>query len=218
MGQINPKKLEERAMTALIIGPVCLGIVYWGGPLFYLLMALCLCISMYEAFKLMMRLPPQILYVPAGFTYIIFCFSCFITLASFSPLFPFLLILMVAASDIGAYFFGKLIGGPKMWVAVSPNKTWAGLVGAALSPMIVYLCWFGFTEPPETLAGYLELAIFGALIGLAGQAGDLLISYFKRKAEVKDTGNILPGHGGLLDRIDALMLSAPVFLLAKIVA
>lgn len=213
------KKLLQRVLTALVIGPVCLYLIYLGGVPFYALMGFFLVVSLFEAFHITNRIQPRTLYMPLTFIYILFCFACYALLPNFSPLYPLLLILMIIASDIGAYAFGKTIGGPKMWVAVSPNKTWAGLAGACISPMIVYLIWaYVNNYSDEDVMRYVEVAVFGILIGLAGQAGDLLMSFLKRKAGVKDSGTILPGHGGVLDRIDALMLGAPVFLLSSIMA
>ena len=132
-------------------------------------------------------------------------------------------ILCVWGSDIGGYFAGKFIGGPKMAPKLSPKKTWAGLAGAMISSALVleglhqvgpYLFKYINTDTglivPQT---WLPVLLFGALLGLIGQIGDVSISYLKRRVGVKDTGNIIPGHGGLLDRIDALLLVVPVFLI-----
>lgn len=210
------KKLEMRVLTALLIGPACLVIAYWGGPVFYLMLVICYGLSMREAMRLIRALKPRWLYLLGSFIYITGCFACFWLLLSYAPIYPFLLIVLVASSDIGAYAFGKVIGGPKMLVSVSPNKTWAGLFGACFAPMILYSLWSEFYQQAQSMVEYLEIAFFGAMIGVAGQTGDMLISYVKRKAGVKDSGALLPGHGGILDRIDALLLSAPVFLLAKV--
>ena len=104
---------------------------------------------------------------------------------------------------------------------ISPNKTWAGLGGAVLSggAMLTALLFLGHALSPAIDAdvglhlGYAWCVfIAGALMGVAGQAGDLMISFFKRRANMKDTGTLIPGHGGLLDRIDALLLVTPVFM------
>ena len=132
---------------------------------------------------------------------------------------------MVWASDIGAYFFGKTFGGPKMAERISPNKTWAGMVGAMVVPALVLMIWpflfkagWGWDvmrgeEIVHVYPNVFSSLIVGLGVGMAGQCGDLLISLFKRQAEVKDSGSLIPGHGGLLDRIDAMMLTAPLFLL-----
>lgn len=140
-------------------------------------------------------------------------FSCFYLLREVHPAYIFYLLGIVWMSDIGAYFSGKLIGGPKLWESVSPNKTWAGLGGAIFAPLFILPLWLYFDGSREPLFIILYFAMGFMILGVLGQAGDLLISGFKRKAGVKDTGHLIPGHGGLLDRIDSLMLVTPVFYL-----
>jgi phosphatidate cytidylyltransferase len=112
--------------------------------------------------------------------------------------------LVVWSTDIGAYFAGRAIGGPKLAPSVSPNKTIAGLAGGVISAAVVAGAWAVFTDLPPIL---LWLA---APFAVAAQMGDLFESGLKRKAGVKDSGTWLPGHGGLLDRLDGLV---PVALL-----
>lgn len=110
-------------------------------------------------------------------------------------------------SDTGGYFFGKYIGGPKLYPAVSPNKTWAGAVGGAIGSMLAAV--FASTVFLKTLP--LGAGVAVALVaGVMGQLGDLAESVLKRSAGVKDSGAILPGHGGILDRVDALLFCALV--------
>ncbi len=92
--------------------------------------------------------------------------------------------------------------------AISPNKTWAGLGGATVFPGLLFAGWMFFTGVMDNL--FLAFAL-GFALGIVGQAGDLLISYIKRQADAKDSGALLPGHGGLLDRVDAMMLVVPVY-------
>ncbi|MEM8754327.1 MAG: phosphatidate cytidylyltransferase [Pseudomonadota bacterium] len=111
------------------------------------------------------------------------------------------LVALVAATDIGAYFFGRVIGGPKLWRRVSPGKTWAGAVGGALSA--VAAAWGFAAAAGEGFGpGAAALALF---VSAVSQAGDLGESAYKRRFGVKDSGRILPGHGGLLDRMDGLI-------------
>ena len=130
---------------------------------------------------------------------------------------------MIWASDTGAYFTGKTIGGPKLIKEISPNKTWSGFGGALLFPALLGIIWylvFGFHMEFDGRSVYTNLvvlAVLGVVTGAAGQAGDLLVSFVKRQAGVKDTGNLIPGHGGLLDRIDSLLLATPVFFLAMVI-
>lgn len=110
---------------------------------------------------------------------------------------------LVWACDIGAYFAGRTFGGPKLMPAVSPNKTWAGLVGGVLGAGLfaLTLTQWGLPWP---------LAFVTPVLAVLAQAGDLYESWLKRRAGVKDSGTILPGHGGVLDRLDGLVPVAPV--------
>jgi len=113
------------------------------------------------------------------------------------------------ATDIGAYAAGRSIGGPKLAPRISPKKTWAGLIGgmvaSALFGWLVALA-FGAARPDIALA-------VGAATAVVGQAGDLFESAVKRRYNVKDSGQLIPGHGGILDRIDGLLAAAPVLAL-----
>lgn len=113
---------------------------------------------------------------------------------------------LVWACDIGAYFAGRTIGGPKLMPKVSPNKTWAGLLGGVTGA--------GLFAAILTIWGLdWRLAVATPLLAVLAQAGDLYESWLKRRAGVKDSGNLLPGHGGVLDRLDGLVPVAPVAVL-----
>ena len=117
------------------------------------------------------------------------------------------LLMICISSDIGGYTFGKIIGGKKL-TKISPKKTYSGLVGSlVLSLIFGYLFYISSTD---LILINLNIFLFIILISILSQAGDLLISYFKRKAKVKDTGSFLPGHGGVLDRIDGILLALPI--------
>ncbi len=109
------------------------------------------------------------------------------------------LILCVVAADVGGYVFGKLFQGPKFWPAVSPKKTWSGVLGGMFLTIVVAVIYCLFSG--GNLGVFVVLAI---LISLVSVAGDLLESAVKRRYGVKDAGSILPGHGGLLDRFDGM--------------
>jgi phosphatidate cytidylyltransferase len=113
------------------------------------------------------------------------------------------------ATDIGAYAAGRSIGGPKLAPRISPKKTWAGLIGGmASSALLGWLVAFAFGAARPDIA----LAV-GAAVAVVGQAGDLFESALKRRYNVKDSGQLIPGHGGILDRIDGLLAAAPVLAL-----
>ena len=112
-------------------------------------------------------------------------------------------------SDIGGYVFGKLIGGKKL-TKISPNKTISGSIGSFIFSLIPVIYYFYLNSTVLSYEFNYLIIIFGfLLISLICQLGDLFISQLKRKSKVKDTGKILPGHGGLLDRIDGILFAAP---------
>lgn len=118
-----------------------------------------------------------------------------------------LVLLTTFAADTGAYYCGSHFGGPKIWPAVSPKKTWAGSMGGLLSSaLICTLVGIGFTQTPWT-----QFALLGAGLNLAAQCGDFFESALKRTQGIKDSGRILPGHGGILDRIDSLLFVVPAY-------
>jgi phosphatidate cytidylyltransferase len=109
----------------------------------------------------------------------------------------------VWATDIGAYAAGRSIGGPKLAPSVSPNKTWAGLAGGVIAALAFGLLLWRFYDLR------LQLALAGPILAVMAQIGDLYESWLKRQAGVKDSGKLLPGHGGVLDRLDGLVPVAP---------
>jgi phosphatidate cytidylyltransferase len=111
----------------------------------------------------------------------------------------------VWAADTGALVAGKLIGGPKLAPKLSPNKTWAGFVGGVIAAGIAEAAYAGAVGGPLVNA-----ALFGFFLALIGHCGDLFESWVKRRFQVKVTGGLIPGHGGMLDRIDSLLFAAPV--------
>lgn len=119
-------------------------------------------------------------------------------------------ILPIIAVDVGAYFAGRAIGGPKIAPKISPSKTWAGLGGgallAAIVGVLVEITDFGPAAVPGFSVAALGLAVLGgALIAVIAQAGDFFESWMKRRAGVKDSGHLIPGHGGLFDRLDGFI-------------
>lgn len=125
----------------------------------------------------------------------------------------FWLLLLVWATDIGAYASGRLIGGPLLMPVVSPKKTWAGLIGGVVSAGLVGLAMGLTLALPHPV---IIMAISGGLAVVA-QAGDLLESWVKRRWGVKDSSNIIPGHGGVFDRVDGLLAAAVAVALASLV-
>lgn len=129
----------------------------------------------------------------------------------FSPMETAMVILAAAASDTGAYYCGTSWGRHKIWPRVSPKKSWEGSLGgfaACTVAVMAYGLLFGD-------ASWWQLAILGGLLNVAAQFGDFFESALKRSLSVKDSGSLLPGHGGMLDRIDSLLLAIPVYALAR---
>ncbi len=136
-----------------------------------------------------------------GFGATLLIFSNFIHL----KILLFLLILTCVASDIGGFIFGKLFKGPKL-TKISPNKTISGSVGSLIFSGLFILASFYFLTKNINF----EIIVVGFITSFACQVGDLFFSFLKRKSFLKDTGNYLPGHGGILDRIDGILLGVPI--------
>ena len=141
-----------------------------------------------------------------SYIFFIFCNLSYEIHRSESPIFFLYIISICFFTDIGGYIFGKIIGGKKL-SKISPNKTIAGAIGSfifSIIPLIIALN-FNFLDLEFNLTNI----IFCLLISLISQIGDLFISLIKRKAKIKDTGNLLPGHGGILDRMDGIIFAVP---------
>ena len=167
--------------------------------------------SLLEFFNISKKIYKKTLYVLATnlfFIFYVFCFCLFFFFFSnFLQLkiILFSLLFSCMASDIGGFIFGKIFKGPKL-TSISPNKTISGSIGSFfLSSLIFSLLIFYFTNNYG-----LFILIIGIVTSLACQSGDLLFSYLKRKAKIKDTGNFLPGHGGILDRLDGIFIGVPI--------
>jgi phosphatidate cytidylyltransferase len=118
------------------------------------------------------------------------------------------LVVLTQANDVAQFIWGKLFGHAKIVPRVSPNKTWEGLVGGVLTTTTLAV----LLAPLLTPMGWRGALIAGVMIGVAGFFGDLTISALKRDLGIKDTGSVIPGHGGILDRVDSLTYTAPLFL------
>lgn len=215
--------LKTRVLSGLILAPLTMGIIVWGGWPFMVLMLAALGIALHEWLGLSREDRNPILVMLIGTFYLCLCFAAYIYLRFGFPQGAWLsvaVILSVWASDTGAYFTGKAIGGPKLAPRVSPKKTWAGLGGAVffsglmlviLHFLFPYAGAYAMSEMGVTASDAPWVFLAGCLMGCAGQAGDLFVSVFKRRVGKKDMGHLIPGHGGLLDRIDSLLLVSPFF-------
>ena len=169
-------------------------------------------LSLQEFFKIILiiykknnfrQLISNILFITYIFSFclLFFIFSSF----SSSKVLLFLILLTCVASDIGGFLFGKLFKGPKL-TKISPKKTISGAIGSILLSVIFYCSVIYYL----TKDFQVSLILVGFLTSIGSQLGDLFFSFLKRKSFLKDTGNFLPGHGGILDRIDGILLGLPV--------
>ena len=148
-----------------------------------------------------------VVYIPLFLSFLIMLYT-----SANGVLWVFFLLVVIAAGDTGAYYVGTFWGRRKLCPAVSPKKTVEGAVGGLAANLA--LAWLFKLIFLKAMVG-LTCTVFAVVVGVVGQAGDLFESEFKRAAGVKDSGNLLPGHGGFLDRLDALLFAAPVAYLLK---
>ena len=197
-------------MSAAILGPLLLAAVWFGFPWIDLVAAIVAPIMIGEWLRLT-RGRPLARGAPRRSTRSLPCSRCCgcATSRRFGRETILWILACVWATDIGAYFIGSYAGGAKLAPSISPSKTWSGLVGGiCFSAVVSAACGLAF-DAGETLM----LAVTGIAIALVAQAGDLLELAAKRRAGVKDSGRLIPGHGGVLDRIDGL-IAALVFIAA----
>ena len=159
---------------------------------------------------IMARQVQGMIYIPLMLTFLVF-----IRTGESGAIWVFFLICVVFGGDIGAYYMGTYLGKHKLMPSVSPKKTLEGaiggiganlLIGSLININLPHLPW-GLNMPALP---WIPTILFLIVVGMIGQFGDLFESLFKRAADIKDSGKILPGHGGLLDRIDALLFAAPL--------
>ena len=191
-------ELQTRTLSAAILGGAVLAIT-WASC--YGFIALCLGGGVLLAREWWgLTAYRSRLFIPLGFVYLGGAVASLIFLRSVNANIVFALFALVWAGDIGGYLIGKRFGAHKIAPAISPGKSWEGLAGSILATAAVYAL-IGGTIPMSLL--------MGAVIALTGLGGDLFESSLKRHAGVKDSGALIPGHGGLLDRLDAVLAAAP---------
>ncbi len=208
------KEFEKRLITSLILIPISILFILKGSTFFIFFLSILFLASSYE--WIMMNKKNELM----KFLGIIFLFFSFYTAYEFREnenYKDFLFIIMICIfTDIGGYIFGKSFKGPRL-TKISPKKTYAGVFGGFFLPITVGLVFYEYEYTDQNLDSRLFFLILILLISLVSQIGDLIISYFKRKSKLKDTGKILPGHGGLLDRIDGMIFVFPFCYLITII-
>ena len=198
-------ELIKRILSSVILIPIIIYVIIEGSMIFTFFLALCFFILSYEWSMMIKSNFLKILGI------IFISISLFtIYKIRFNPQdsywFLLLITIICISTDIGGYIFGKIFGGPKL-TKLSPNKTYAGMIGSYILAIVAssFILKFNFVE-----INYYKLILFTLIISTVSQIGDIFISYFKRKSKVKDTGKIIPGHGGLLDRADGMIFVFPI--------
>ena len=212
------QELIKRTISSIILIPISLFFIIKGEIFFNFFVIIMLIITLYEWHFLSLK---KAFYLP-GFIFVILSFYTFFILRHEGDYQIFLLILLTCvATDIGGYVFGKIFKGPKL-TKISPNKTYAGMFGGfSLSVFLasIYLSNLSNLSLAESNGEMgIQIILIVISISFISQVGDIVISFFKRKSKIKNTGKIIPGHGGLLDRIDGMIFAFPyTFILMKII-
>jgi phosphatidate cytidylyltransferase len=203
-------EITKRMLSSIILIPIALFFIIKGSFFFIFFMAIFFIVTAYEWHSLSKKKTYQI----PGLIFLII--SIYLTIIfrgnTDSELFIFLVTILICVStDIGGYVFGKIFKGPKINKKISPSKTYAGSIGGYfLSIILVYF----FVQNSFLIDNDLhtfgkDIFLWVLLISTISQIGDFIVSFFKRKSKVKNTGSILPGHGGLLDRTDGMLFALP---------
>ena len=201
------RELVKRILSSIILLPLAFYFVISGSFLLIFFIVLCLIISLYEWNKM----NKSKFYKIFGFIFLLFSFYTFYDLST--ELFLLIYVILICiSSDIGGYIFGKTFKGPKL-TTISPNKTYAGMIGGYLISLI---CLIVITNFFDYSIKIFQLILITILLSTVSQAGDIIVSYFKRQANIKNTGNLIPGHGGLLDRIDGMIFAVPALYLIEL--
>ena len=213
-------ELTKRIFSSAILIPIIIYVIIEGSMIFILFLILCFFILSYEW---SMMIKSNFLKILGIIFILISLFTIYKIRINPQDSYWFLLLITIIciSTDIGGYIFGKILKGPKL-TKISPNKTYWGMLGSFILSFItayVYFYNFAFTSISD-LDRQMEFKIITIVlsVSLVSQVGDLIISFFKRKSRIKNTGKIIPGHGGILDRIDGMIFAFPyAFLLTKFV-
>tara|TARA_B100000242_G_C42845524_1_gene392647 strand:+ start:52 stop:681 length:630 start_codon:yes stop_codon:yes gene_type:complete len=196
------QELTKRILSSLVLIPITLFFIIKGSYLFIFFLIICLSLITYEWYMMSKKKP----YSVFGYIFLFFSFFTIYKLRIDNDYwFVLFITILCVSTDIGGYVFGKIFKGPKL-TKFSPNKTYAGMIGGYLLSIISSIILINFYLSEEIIFKWL---IFAILISTISQLGDIIISYFKRLSKIKDTGKIIPGHGGLLDRVDGMIFAFP---------
>ena len=195
------REFIKRILSSIVILPLAFYCLLTGSFLSIIFIIVCFIFSCYEWNKISKNKPIKIF----GFIFLLFSFYTFYDLSLKINLIIFVISICIA-TDIGGYIFGKIIKGPKL-TRISPNKTYSGMIGGYLLSLISLVIIANFIKSIGSINQFFLIIV---LLSTVSQVGDIIVSYFKRQAKVKNTGNLIPGHGGLLDRIDGMIFAVPI--------
>ena len=199
------KEFEKRMLSSLILIPVSIFFILKGTFFFNFFLIICLLITLYEWHMMSKKKIFNIF----GHIFLLLSFysAYLIRIEDEKGLHIFLFVLLVCIStDIGGYIFGKIMKGPKL-TKISPKKTYSGVFGGYLLSIVVASFFIDYFD----LNFYIEEFVVVIVISTISQIGDITVSYFKRLSNLKNTGKLIPGHGGILDRIDGMIFAFPSF-------
>ena len=203
-------ELQKRILSSIILLPVSFFFIIQGSLIFIFFLSLIFLATSFEWFKMTKN---KDLIRIFGLFFLFFSFFSTVYLRQNIGLNFFIFLIIVCIfTDIGGYTFGKTFKGPKL-IKISPKKTYSGVIGSFLISLLFGLIYIKYLGQKSKIVLEIDpsFIIFLILfISLVSQIGDLIVSYFKRKAKLKDTGKILPGHGGFLDRIDGIIFVMPI--------
>ena len=202
-------ELLKRILSSIFLIPLIIYLIIKGSYLFTLFLIICFFLTLYEWHKM----SKNIIYKFIGIIFLFISFySAYQIRFSFGNEYNllFFILIICVSTDIGGFVFGKILKGPKL-IKISPNKTYAGVLGSYIFSLLSVFIFFR-TMNSFDLIEFTGLLLFLVIIlSTVSQIGDLIISYFKRQSGIKNTGNIIPGHGGLLDRIDGMIFAFPFY-------
>ena len=208
------KEFEKRLISSIILIPISIFFIVKGSVFFIFFLSVLFLATSYEWIKMNKK---NDLLKLLGIIFLFISFYTTLEIRKNYNLNDFLLIITICIfTDIGGYLFGNIFKGPKL-TRISPKKTYSGVFGGFLLSLIAGLIFTNYFFIEKKIFNEdLFLLIIILFISMISQIGDLIISFFKRKAKLKDTGKIIPGHGGLLDRIDGMIFVFPIFYLITI--
>ena len=209
------KEFEKRLLSSFILIPITIFFIIQGSVFFTFFLSILFLASSYEWLNMCKK---NNLLKLSGIIFLLFSFYTVFEIREKYSFESFLAIIIICIfTDIGGYVFGKTFKGPKL-TKISPQKTYSGVIGSFLLSLMAGLIFINYLseEMINLNTNALSVLLVILLISLISQLGDLIISYFKRKAKLKNTGKILPGHGGLLDRIDGMIFVFPICYLITI--